>query len=624
VSGDGTIGGLAGEIGSGGYEGTITASYYSQGGGEVGSLFSADAWPSTVANAQWGIGNGSAANTYWTYLGYWDETAPIYPKLYYQLAITTVSLKTGVPAVEYKDTLRGNNITEWALNIGSLPDGFTLDGATGIISGTLSAAGESTFSIRASNANGDSEIKNFTIRIAPNTIDQTITWNQDFSNLTYGDAPISQLATASSGLVLVYGTDNPSVATITDGKLTIVGAGEVTITASQAGDEGYNSVDSVKTITIAKKTLTINLKNADLTPKVYDGTLTAEVTVVELDGEVNSETLLPTEDFTWTAAFDDENAGSGKTVTVTVSLSEESSKAKNYQLPIVTAEIEGTYSIAKSPQTIDWDQILTAIYDGDGKIILTATAGSGFTLTYSSSNENVAKIDGYELIIVGVGTAIITAKQDGDDNYTAITMSITLTVIPNTVKFETCKDDTLTLNFAGVEPFTAEYSSNDAGLPTKFSLDGSGDYYKLEEIGEGTNLYQAKVPLTNPGKFEFDGTITDDDGNGINSFIAFDITVNPTPTIEFPKTVDPCDGGDILVILSGTPPFTVEYNVSESGKAYVPADKLGLKNFFGEGGYPLQATDNPNEYSAIIPSGNQNILTFEKISIVDGKGCKGK
>jgi hypothetical protein len=94
------------------------------------------------------------------------------------------------------------------------------------------------------------------------------------------------------------------------------------------------------------------------------------------------------------------------------------------------------------------------------------------------------------------------------------------------------------------------------------------------------------------------------------------------PSVEFPETVDACDGGDILVILTGTPPFTVEYLVSEGGKAAVTPDKFGLKNIFGEGGYPL--TKIGDKYSAIIPSGSAKILTFEKISIVDGNGCKGK
>ncbi|MDR2839645.1 MAG: hypothetical protein LBV75_00030, partial [Paludibacter sp.] len=190
--------------------------------------------------------------------------------------------------------------------------------------------------------------------------------------------------------------------------------------------------------------------------------------------------------------------------------------------------------------------------------------------------------------------------------------NLTLTVNPNTITAATCASDSIIMTFAGVEPFTVVYSE-DIDLPNTFGTGG----YPITLISP--NIYQAKVPVKNLSISS--ATITDD--NKIKNTTLFAITVNPTPTIEFPQIVDPCDGGDILVTLSGVPPFTVEYNVSESGKAFVPASKLGLGSIFGEGGYPLTKTGS-NTYSAIIPSGSAKILTFEKISIEDGNGCVGK
>jgi hypothetical protein len=104
------------------------------------------------------------------------------------------------------------------------------------------------------------------------------------------------------------------------------------------------------TADISKATLTIDLSTAGVLPKIYDGTTTATVTGVELVGEVASENLLHPADFTWTADFDDANAGATKTVTVTVTLVS-NALTDNYQLPTVTADIINQ-SIEPSPEQI--------------------------------------------------------------------------------------------------------------------------------------------------------------------------------------------------------------------------------------------------------------------------------
>ena len=53
---------------------------------------------------------------------------------------------------------------------------------------------------------------------------------------------------------------------------------------------------------------------------------------------------------------------------------------------------------------------------------------SGATVTWSSSNENVATISGDDIVISGVGTTTITATYAGDDSYQGSTASYQLTV----------------------------------------------------------------------------------------------------------------------------------------------------------------------------------------------------
>jgi hypothetical protein len=178
---------------------------------------------------------------------------------------------------------------------------------------------------------------------------------------------------------------------------------------------------------------------------------------------------------------------------------------------------------------------------------------------------------------------------------------------------EICEGEKLTLTFEGVPPFHIDYTSGDGNLPTDFG--GTG--YHLENLGDG--VYQAEIQMNNAGTFSYTGTISDDVEN--ENQASFSITVHPKATVKFPDTVDPCDGGDILVILSGTPPFVVEYEVKVAGGAFLAPYKLGLGNTFGGSGYLLTPTGNVNEYSVIIPTGSSKIMTFTVNSIVDSNGC---
>jgi uncharacterized protein YjdB len=48
------------------------------------TVFSGAAWPSTSANAEWGVGDGSGSGKYWKSLGNWNGGSPTYPKLFFE------------------------------------------------------------------------------------------------------------------------------------------------------------------------------------------------------------------------------------------------------------------------------------------------------------------------------------------------------------------------------------------------------------------------------------------------------------------------------------------------------------------------------------------------------------
>lgn len=84
----------------------------------------------------------------------------------YTPTITTTSLSNGTAEAAYSTTLlaEGTAPITWSVTGGSLPEGLSLDASTGVISGTPTAEGGSTFTVTAANAYG-SDSREFTLNI---------------------------------------------------------------------------------------------------------------------------------------------------------------------------------------------------------------------------------------------------------------------------------------------------------------------------------------------------------------------------------------------------------------------------------------------------------------------------
>jgi NADH dehydrogenase/NADH:ubiquinone oxidoreductase subunit G len=85
-------------------------------------------------------------------------------------------------------------------------------------------------------------------------------------------------------------------------------------------------------------------------------------------------------------------------------------------------------TVDKANQTITFASLDSKTY-GDADFELSATSSSGLVVSYASSDETVAAVEGSTVRIVGAGATTITAAQAGDDNYQAATDVLqTLTV----------------------------------------------------------------------------------------------------------------------------------------------------------------------------------------------------
>lgn len=84
----------------------------------------------------------------------------------YTPTITTASLSNGTAEAAYSTTLlaEGTAPITWSVTNGFLPEGLSLDAGTGVISGTPTAEGGSTFTVEAANDYG-SDSREFTLNI---------------------------------------------------------------------------------------------------------------------------------------------------------------------------------------------------------------------------------------------------------------------------------------------------------------------------------------------------------------------------------------------------------------------------------------------------------------------------
>ncbi len=125
----------------------------------------------------------------------------------------------------------------------------------------------------------------------------------------------------------------------------------------------------------------------------------------------------------------------------------------------------------KQAQTINFAPIGTKLL-GDADFTPSATASSGLTVTYSSSDESVASIVNGKVHILGTGTATITASQAGDNVYApAPSQTQVLTVVITNNTTPTAVMGTpfsyIITNNTSLNNFTA------TGLPAGLSLNAS-------------------------------------------------------------------------------------------------------------------------------------------------------
>ena len=285
----------------------------------------------------------------------------------------------------------GDSLTSYAWNFG---DGNTSSGASTTTIHTYASAGTYTASLQVTDSlSAVSTAASITVTV--NQLSQTITFGS-LSGKTYGAAPFTVSATASSGLSPTFSIVS-GPATISGSTVTLTGAGTVTVEANQAGNATYSAAAAVdQSFSAAKATATVSL--GSLSP-TYDGTAKSATSTTTPTGL--------TVNYTYNGSSTAPTAAGSYTVVGTISDS-------NYQ-----GTASGTLVIGKASQTVSFGALSGQSY-GTAPFTVSASASSGLTPTYSIVS-GPATIAGNTVTLTGVGTVTVAASQSGNANYSAAT-----------------------------------------------------------------------------------------------------------------------------------------------------------------------------------------------------------
>ena len=300
-----------------------------------------------------------------------------------------------------------------------------------------------------------------------------------------GEAFATPELTNPYGLPITYSTSDASKATVdvNTGAVTIVAAGEVTITASTTGDATHDAGTASYTITISDPSLAIaqlpftynsgkaaiettagithsglgsDYTTAGVPPLKFD--TEGDNVIVRYDQQAgdfsfvlkqNGQTAgtftvyesANGEDYTpvWTGG--DLGNAQSETITPTLAAASRYVKFEYTTKPSGTNYGLGSISIAKpdlrQEAGIAWNPATVSLTVGDAFTAPTLSNPNGLTVSLESSNTDLATVTdaGVISLVSGKkGTATITATFAGDENYKAAEVTCVITVSPKSEK----------------------------------------------------------------------------------------------------------------------------------------------------------------------------------------------
>ena len=240
---------------------------------------------------------------------------------------------------------------------------------------------------------------------------QRISFSETSVTKIFGDASFTNAANILDGDGTInYRSSNSSIASVDNtGKVTILGAGTVTITAIVNSTSNYNEAKASYVLVIYKADQSISFTNTSIVKKLDDDAFTVQAVRGSGDGEITYESSNEK------VAVVDDN-GLVKILTKgSTTITATANPTNNYN----SASASYSLNVLESPQNISFEETSVTVTYGDDSptVVIDHSLGDG-TVSYESSNEDVATIDeNGHITITGAGKTVITAIASGTDKF---------------------------------------------------------------------------------------------------------------------------------------------------------------------------------------------------------------
>lgn len=257
---------------------------------------------------------------------------------------------------------------------------------------------------------------------------------------------------------------------------------------------------------------------------------------------------------------------------------------------VLVLDGSGGSTTPKTDQSISFPDLPTDKKVGDADFPAGAQASSGLPVSYTSSDENVAKVimdvnNVAQVHITGRGTATITATQPGDAQYNAappVSHTLTVNGLSQTISFTLASpvsqdDADILLNATSSASLPVSYASSNTSVAT--IVTSNGNYY-LHLVGNGTVTITASQ-------------------NG-------DATYNPATPVDQQLEVTPGKKTQTLSLN-----FTGTKTIGDADFPVNASSDAGLTNFTYSSSNPAVASIDATGMVHIFAAGTTDIIVTE-------------
>jgi autotransporter-associated beta strand protein len=203
--------------------------------------------------------------------------------------------------------------------------------------------------------------------------------------------------------------------------------------------------------------------------------------------------------------------------------------------------VSQSFNVGKGVQTISFSD-LPSKKVGDAPFNLAATSSSGLSVSYTSSNTNVATVSGSTVTIVGAGTTDITASQSGNSNYNAAADVIKTLTVDRASQTITFSD--LPSKKVGDAPFSLTATSS-SGLPVSYTSSNTS----VATVSGST------VSIVGPGTTDIIASQAGDNNYNAAQDVSKTLNVTSTAVVSFTGSgivIAPNPVSDELTVKLGT------------------------------------------------------------------------